>query len=102
MTPFFSEDGLEELGKGLLIPADAFNLKESMRGPAPGRFDAMAIQIQSPRGEGQMRITRDLAQRTKIGTRKAHELEEGTWERRHNAHCYRTRASVREAFWEAK
>ena len=43
---------LEELGKGLVIPADAFNLKESMRGPATGQFDAMAIEISSPRGEG--------------------------------------------------
>ena len=44
--------GLEELGKGLVIPADAFDLKESMRGPAPCQFDAMAIEISSPRGEG--------------------------------------------------
>ena len=36
---------LEELGKGLVIPADAFDLKESMRGPAPCQFDAMAIEI---------------------------------------------------------
>ena len=43
---------LEELGKGLVIPADAFDLKESMRGPAPCQFDAMAIEISSPRGEG--------------------------------------------------
>ena len=57
---------LEELGKGLVIPADAFNLKESMRGPATGQFDAMAIEISSPRGEGQMGISRVLAQSTKI------------------------------------
>ena len=44
--------GLEELGKGLRIPADTFNLNTSMRGPAPCQFDAMAIEISSPRGEG--------------------------------------------------
>ena len=48
----FEELELEELGKGLVIPADAFDLKESMRGPAPCQFDAMAIEISSPRGEG--------------------------------------------------
>ena len=36
---------LEELGKGLVIPADAFDLKESMRGPAQGQFDAMAMKF---------------------------------------------------------
>ena len=43
---------LEELGNRLAVPADAFNLKETMRGPAPCQFDAMAIEISSPRGEG--------------------------------------------------
>ena len=43
---------LEELGKGLVIPADAFDLKESMRGPAQGQFDAMAMKFQMPCGEG--------------------------------------------------
>ena len=69
-----------------------------MRGPAPGRFDAMAIQIQSPRGEGQMRITQDLTQRMEIGRLKAHELGWGTWSRRRNGHCYRTRFLAGEAF----
>ena len=43
---------LEELGNGLAVPADTFNLNTSMRGPAPCQFDAMAIEISSPRGEG--------------------------------------------------
>ena len=43
---------LEELGNCLAVPADAFNLKETMRGPAPCQFDAMAIEISSPRGKG--------------------------------------------------
>ena len=43
---------LEELGKGLAVPADTFDLNASMRGPAPCQFDAMAIEISSPRGEG--------------------------------------------------
>ena len=45
-----------------------------------------------------MRITQDLAQRTTSSTRKAHELEEGTWERRRNACCFGLRVLVREAF----
>ena len=44
--------GLEELGMCLVIPADTFDLNASMRGPAPCQFDAMAIEISSPRGEG--------------------------------------------------
>ena len=44
--------GLEELGKGLRIPADTFNLNASMRGPAPCQFDAMAMKFQMPCGEG--------------------------------------------------
>ena len=43
---------LEELEKGLVIPAGAFDLKESMRGPAQGQFDAMAMKFQMPCGEG--------------------------------------------------
>ena len=43
---------LEELGNCLAVPADTFNLNTSMRGPAPCQFDAMAIEISSPRGEG--------------------------------------------------
>ena len=43
---------LEELGKGLAVPADTFDLNASMRGPAQGQFDAMAMKFQMPRGEG--------------------------------------------------
>ena len=43
---------LEELEKGLVIPADTFDLNTSMRGPAPCHFDAMRMKFQMPRGEG--------------------------------------------------
>ena len=36
---------LEELGKGLAVPADTFDLNASMRGPAQGQFDAMAMKF---------------------------------------------------------
>ena len=44
--------GLEALGMCLVIPADTFDLNASMRGPAQGQFDAMAMKFQMPCGEG--------------------------------------------------
>ena len=43
---------LEELGNCLAVPADTFDLNASMRGPAQGQFDAMAMKFQMPCGKG--------------------------------------------------
>ena len=96
------ENGLGELGKGLLIPAEPLELKLNMHGPAPRPIHAHAMKFQHALWVRDGALTSDLGKSSQIGTIKAHELGWGTWSRRRDGHCYRMRVLVREAFWEAK
>ena len=72
------ENDLEELGKGLPVPAEPSDLKACMHGPAPRPIHAHAMKFQHALWVRDAALTSDLGKSSKIGTCKAHELGWGT------------------------
>ena len=68
------ENGLGELGKGLLIPAEPLELKLNMHGPAPRPIHAHAMKFQHALWVRDGALTSDLGKSSQIGRCKAHEM----------------------------